>query len=227
MCGRFVTYIPLEEILKIFEIDINLVESYNPSYNISPSNEVLTIYKNKNKKILNKFRWGLVPFWAEDTSIGYKMINARVESLSKKKTFKPLINSKRCGIISNGFYEWRKEGNQKVPYYIKLKNDKPFAFAGLYDSWEDSEGNEMNSCTIITTSANEKVSQIHDRMPVILEKENLYKWINKEYKFESTKNILIPKKSTEVEIYQVGKQVNSPKNNTETNIIPHKENKLF
>src|SRR6056297_898390 len=103
MCGRFVTYIPLEQIIKDFDIDISLIDDYSPNYNIAPTNEVLAIYEKENQKTLNKFRWGLVPFWAKDPSIGYKMINARKETLSERKTYKPLIKNKRCAIVSNGF----------------------------------------------------------------------------------------------------------------------------
>jgi putative SOS response-associated peptidase YedK len=227
MCGRFVTYIPLEDIIKDFDIDITLIDSYTPSFNISPSNEVLSVYEKNKKTVLNKFRWGLVPFWAKDTSIGYKMINARSESLSEKKSYKPLLNNKRCGIISNGFYEWKKEGNKKTPYYIKLKNDAPFSFAGLYDIWKDDKNNEIISCTIITTQANEKVAQIHDRMPVILDEDETKKWVNSENDFEKLKDLLIPRKSDEIELYQVRRVVNSPKNDAKNNLIPIKENKLF
>jgi len=227
MCGRFVTYIPLEQIIKDFDIDISLIDDYSPNYNIAPTNEVLAIYEKENQKTLNKFRWGLVPFWAKDPSIGYKMINARKETLSERKTYKPLIKNKRCAIVSNGFYEWRREGNQKIPYYIKLKNNKPFSFAGLYDVWTDKDENKLISCTIITTSPNDKVAQIHDRMPVILEKEDTEKWIRSEHDFEYVKNMLTAKKSKEIDLYQVSKNINSPKNNSKYNIIPEKENKLF
>jgi len=227
MCGRFVTYIPLEQIIKDFDIDISLIDDYSPNYNIAPTNEVLAIYEKENQKTLNKFRWGLVPFWAKDPSIGYKMINARKETLSERKTYKPLIKNKRCAIVSNGFYEWRREGNQKIPYYIKLKNNKPFSFAGLYDVWTDKDENKLISCTIITTSPNDKVAQIHDRMPVILEKEDTEKWIRSEHDFEYVKNMLTAKKSEEIDLYQVSKHINSPKNNSKYNIIPEKENKLF
>jgi putative SOS response-associated peptidase YedK len=227
MCGRFVTYIPLEDIIKDFDIDITLIDSYTPSYNISPSNEVLSVYEKNKKIVLSKFRWGLIPFWTKDISIGYKMINARSESLSEKKSYKPLLKNKRCGIVSNGFYEWKKEGNHKTPYYIKLKNDAPFSFAGLYDIWKDDEDNEIISCTIVTTQANEKVAQIHDRMPVILDNEETKKWINSENDFEYLKNLLIPRKSDEIDLFQVSRMVNSPKNDSEKNLIPVKKNKLF
>lgn len=227
MCGRFVTYIPLEQIIKDFDIDLSLIDEYTPSYNIAPTNEVLAIYEKNKQKALNKFRWGLVPFWAKDESMGYKMINARAETLSERKTYKPLIKNKRCAIVSNGFYEWRREGNQKIPYYIKLKNDNPFTFAGLYDIWTDDDENKLISCTIITTNPNEKVSQIHDRMPVMLEKEDTLKWIRSENSFDYVKNMLTAKNSDEIELYQVSQKINSPKNNSKSNLIPEKNNKLF
>ena len=155
------------------------------------------------------------------------MINARAETLEQKKSYKPLLKNRRCGIISNGFYEWKREGNQKTPYYIKLKNDQPFSFAGLYDIWKDEEDNQIFSCTIITTQPNEKVSQIHDRMPVILDKNQTKKWINFENDFEYVKNLLTSRKSEEIELYQVSKMVNSPKNDSKQNLIPEKENKIF
>ncbi|RAO98431.1 hypothetical protein PW5551_10080 [Petrotoga sp. 9PW.55.5.1] len=227
MCGRFVTYSPFEEIIQTFGIELVLIDEYMPSYNIAPSNEVLVVFEKEEKVVLDKFRWGLVPSWSKDTNIGYKMINARAETLTDKKSFKHLVNSKRCGIVANGFYEWRIEGHSKIPYFIKLKDGRLFCFAGLYDTWQIDNNNELYTCTIITTDANEKISQIHDRMPVMLEKEEVEKWIDTKNSFDNLKRLLRAKDDDEIELYQVSNKVNSPKNNSKSNLIPEVKNTLF
>lgn len=227
MCGRFVTYSPFEEIIHTFGIELVLIDEYMPSYNIAPSNEVLVVFEKEEKIVLDKFRWGLVPSWSKDANIGYKMINARAETLTDKKSFKHLVNSKRCGIVANGFYEWRIEGHSKIPYFIKLKDGRLFCFAGLYDIWQIDNNNELYTCTIITTDANEKISQIHDRMPVMLEKDEVEKWIDTKNSFDNLKRLLRAKDDDEIELYQVSNKINSPKNNSKSNLIPEVKNTLF
>jgi putative SOS response-associated peptidase YedK len=157
--------------------------------------------------------WGLVPSWAKDASIGNKMINARAETLTEKRTFKALLGRKRCLVLADGFYEWQKRERGKLPMRFVLKDREPFAFAGLWDRWRRPDGNELQSFTIITTGANDLLRPVHDRMPVILDREGEGEWLNMDLK-DTTKLIplLKPYPSGDMEAYCVSKLVNSPTN---------------
>jgi len=162
-----------------------------------------------------------VPFWAKDIKIGYKMINARAETVDEKTSFKRPLKEKRCLVLTNGFYEWKKTDNKtKIPYFIRLNNKKPFAFAGLWENW-NKEGNDLNTFTIITTSANKLMEEIHDRMPVILGKEGRSKWLDPDLKDASVlKDMLVSYPSEEMEAYEISTFVNSPRNNSSECIEP-------
>ena len=144
--------------------------------NVSPGDGVAVVTDGL-KRTVDFFRWGLVPGWAKDISIGNKLINARAETLSEKPSFRNAFARRRCLIPASGFYEWRAEGSRKQPYLFQLADQKAFTFAGLWEHWEDNQGNELFSCTIITTSPNEMVAEYHDRMPVILDAENCWAWL--------------------------------------------------
>ncbi|NIP29862.1 MAG: SOS response-associated peptidase, partial [Candidatus Dadabacteria bacterium] len=191
MCGRFTLFYDKKTLEDEFDIEIEQPELFKPSYNIAPTQDSLVIYTKADKRICTKMRWGLVPFWAKDIKIGYKMINARAETVDEKASFKKPLKDKRCLVLTNGFYEWKKvDSKTKIPYFVRLKNKKPFTFAGLWDKW-DKEGNDLNTFTIITTNANELVRTIHDRMPVILNREGRFKWLDPDLKDPSQlKNML-------------------------------------
>lgn len=210
MCGRF-SAVDIVELYKQFQIE-NSVASLVPRYNIAPSQEIPAIISKNNKNELMMLRWGLVPNWAKDPSIGYKIINARAETIDIKPSFRHLITSRRCLIPADGFYEWKKEGKIKKPYRFILRGGKPFTFAGLWDSWTNQEGKIINSCTIITTKSNALIEPIHDRMPVILTKENEKLWIDQDLKDqELLKSLLKPYPEYLMEAYEVSSVVNSPK----------------
>ena len=210
MCGRF-SAVDIVELYKQFQIE-NSVASLVPRYNIAPSQEIPAIISKNNKNELMMLRWGLVPNWAKDPSIGYKIINARAETIDIKPSFRHLITSRRCLIPADGFYEWKKEGKIKKPYRFILRGGKPFTFAGLWDSWTNQEGKIINSCTIITTRSNALIEPIHDRMPVILTKENEKLWIDQDLKEqELLKSLLKPYPEYLMEAYEVSSVVNSPK----------------
>lgn len=210
MCGRF-SAVDIAELYKQFQIE-NSVASLVPRYNIAPSQEIPAIISKNNKNELMMLRWGLVPNWAKDPSIGYKIINARAETIDIKPSFRHLITSRRCLIPADGFYEWKKEGKIKKPYRFILQGGKPFTFAGLWDSWTNQEGKIINSCTIITTRSNALIEPIHDRMPVILTKENEKLWIDQDLKEqELLKSLLKPYPEYLMEAYEVSSVVNSPK----------------
>lgn len=210
MCGRFSLSINIEELQKQFQFEFE-GESV-PRYNIAPSQQVLAVGSNGIRRKGSMLKWGLVPSWAKDEKIGYKMINARSESIDEKPSFKQAFYKRRCLILADGFYEWQKTEKGKQPYRFTMKNRKPFAFAGLYEIWK-KEGKTLVTCTIITTSPNNVTRDIHDRMPVILPEEYYDFWINpRNEDIEHLKSLLVPYPADEMEKYAVSPIVNSPKN---------------
>ncbi|WP_342672208.1 SOS response-associated peptidase [Sporosarcina ureilytica] len=203
---------PIEQIQLAFELS-NLSElNLTPRYNVAPSQQVFSIISDGENKRGGFLKWGLVPSWSKDSKIGYKMINARSETVDTKPSFKNLLKRRRCLIVADGFYEWKNEDGKKQPFRIKMKDDRVFAFAGLWDRWQ-SNGETIQSCTIITTEANDVVSDIHDRMPVILPKEKQEIWLNPAVQEpKHLKQLLQPYTSDEMTAYQVSTLVNSPKN---------------
>ncbi len=212
MCGRFSIAKEAEDIVARFEV--NLANAFSKNYNAAPTQN-LPVKTNSEPQVINFYRWGLIPFWAKDETIGNKLINARAETINIKPSFKNSLKSKRCLVISDGFFEWKKMAGLKQPYRITLKNEELFAYAGLWDTWKDSEGNHINSFTIITTDANEIVSELHDRMPVILSPENESKWLDNNAETSGILNLLKPYPSELMIKYPVSSLVNSPANNTE------------
>ena len=213
MCGRFSLNCNTSDIVKEFNVDKALVE-VEPSYNIAPSQMVVAII-NDGSNCLVQFKWGLIPLWAKDQAIGNKMINARGETLSEKPSFKNALKKRRCLIIADGFYEWKKEGKQKIPFYIRLKTKRLFGFAGLFDKWISPGGEEIKSCAIVTTQSNKLLKPIHDRMPVIIPKDKEGLWLDPAIQdIKQTLSFLNSYSSDEMEYYEVSKTVNSPANNS-------------
>jgi putative SOS response-associated peptidase YedK len=212
MCGRFSLTKEELEIEQRFQAKFysnDLVKRYN----VAPSQLalVLTIEQPEH---LQLFRWGLIPFWAKEKSIGNKMINARAETIHEKASFKNLIRKKRCLVISDGFYEWQQgEGKTKIPFRICVGDCVLFAFAGLYDSWTDMETGEIiNSFTVITTGANALVESVHDRMPVILHRDDEKKWLSPGTSPEEINELLRPYPADKMKLYRISTLVNSPQN---------------
>jgi putative SOS response-associated peptidase YedK len=184
-----------------------------PNYNVAPSQAVLAIPNFENRKAL-PFHWGLIPPWSKDKNIGYKMINARAETLSEKPNFRKPFQNQRCLILANGFYEWKKEGDIKQPYYIRLKSGKPFAFAGLWEKWTQSGHDPLFSCTIITTEANDLLASLHQRMPVILQPNHYQLWLDSGVsKSDRLSDLLLPYDPDKMTFHPVSTLVNSPRNN--------------
>ena len=177
MCGRFAQHTPLPVLQKTFLIH-TITCDVTPSYNIAPSQEVIAVINPDGNRKLGKLYWGLVPDWSKDLSRAAKIINARAETLKEKPSFRNAYQQRRCLIIADGFYEWKKDSRHKQPFYITLPSGVPFAFAGLYETWKGNNGVSYNSCTIITTRASESVQPIHDRMPIILRPEATEDWLN-------------------------------------------------
>jgi len=228
MCGRFVGYRNLEELLEYFPIDKTACET-TASYNIAPTQEVLAIVSREGENWLDKFHWGLVPFWAKDVSVGNKLINARSETIDKKPSFRVAFKKRRCLIPADGFYEWQGEKGNKQPIYLSLPGQEPFAFAGLWERWtpKEADSEEYRSCTIITTAASESVKPIHHRMPVILKPEKYDQWLDPELSNPfDLRNILENWTLDELAATPVSKQVNSAKNNDPSNIKPLTQMKI-
>lgn len=212
MCGRF-SFSPLAKIIEDrFDVKVD-PSQYTPKYNSAPSQD-LAVISNANPDELSYYRWGLIPFWAKDKKIGNKMINAKAETIMEKPSFKSPFKRKRCLVLSDGFYEWKKvTPKEKIPYRIKMEDHSLFAMAGIWDTWKDEEGNPINSFSIITTSPNELMENIHTRMPVILQKRDEKAWLN-ETDTDFLQSLLIPYPAKEMTAYSISKLVNYPKNDT-------------
>ncbi len=176
MCGRFVLFTDLSIIADYFDIR-EFSCNYKTGANISPGQEITAVTNYGIRRLVN-FSWGLIPSWAKDPSVGRRMFNARAETIAEKPSFKTAFKRRRCLIVADGFYEWQKLGKVRKPFFIGLKSEKPFAFAGLYESWRSPDNQQINTCTIITTRANELIMPIHDRMPVLLPPERWSDWID-------------------------------------------------
>jgi len=224
MCGRFSLTATAEEIIEHFS-GVTIppgADTQAPRYNIAPSQPIAVI-PNTDQRRLDYFVWGLIPFWSKDPKIGNRMINARGETLSEKPSFKAPYKYRRCLVLSSGFYEWQKlPGNStKVPHHIRLKSGKPFAFAGLWDRWNASDGSEILSATIITTQPNDFIKPIHNRMPVILPPSSFESWLNpNEIAPGTLDDLLVPYPSEEMEAFPVSTFVNSPRNDSPKCIQP-------
>ena len=217
MCGRFEIHSAMELIAQIFGINEWEID-YRPNYNVAPSQDILLV-KNEGKRRLVRSRWGFVPSWSKDLASGYKMINARAETLAEKRSFKTAFEKQRCLVVADGFFEWKKEGAVKKPYYIRLKSGKPFGFAGLYNVWTSPDGEKITTSTIITTDANELLQPIHNRMPVITPVDKYDEWLDPSINDKDILTpILKPFPSDEMEFYRVTSKMSSVKNNNPENI---------
>jgi len=217
MCGRFTLTATFEEIIDRFDIQAFIdQENYQPSYNIAPSQAVLAVINDGRSNRMGFLKWGLVPPWAKDPAIGHKMINARAETLAEKPSFRKAFQKKRCLIIADSFYEWKRhEDKSKTPMRIKLKSDDLFAMAGVWEAWKSPEGKTLYTCSVITTGPNELMKDIHDRMPVILKPDDEKIWLDPSLSDAKDLNkLLVPFDQTLMETYEVSSLVNSPKNNS-------------
>lgn len=177
MCGRFFLISDLAKIAEEFGVE-KILSDFVPDRNIAPGRYIPVLINQNGQNIIASLRWGLIPSWAKDSSIGNKMINARAETIAIKPSFKNAFQRRRCLIPVDGFYEWQKSGKAKKPFSISLTSGVPFGLAGLYETWMSPEKEPIHTCTIITTEANELIQSIHDRMPVIVNKEYYNFWID-------------------------------------------------
>lgn len=217
MCGRFTLTATFTEIIQRFEIASAIEEElYNPNYNVAPSQSVLSVINDGSKNRLGFLRWGLIPPWANDMKIGNKMINARAETIAEKPSFRSAFKKKRCLIIADSFYEWKRHDDlTKTPMRIKLRSGDLFAMAGLWDRWISPHGESIYSCSVITTTPNDLVKGIHDRMPAILKPNDEKIWLDPAISdIKQLNSLLNPFNQDLMETYEVSSLVNSPKNNS-------------
>ena len=208
MCGRFVLKHPVDEIALLFSIDhsIHKLKELSPNFNVSPTQNSLILSFEKNQKLLSEMHFGLIPSWSKDASYSSNLINARVETITDKPNYRSLIYTNRCIVLASGYFEWRKEGNAKQPYFIHLNNNSIMTLAGLWTEW-----NNIRSFTIITTQAADKIKDIHHRMPLIIDIDQVNRYLNPRGNFfhNSYKN-----NNIKLEHYKVSRFVNKPINNS-------------
>jgi putative SOS response-associated peptidase YedK len=211
MCGRYVQRTDPKRLAKEFKVaEIPEVEL---RYNIAPTQAILGVVEAADGREMNFYKWGLVPSWAKDKSMGARLINARSETVQEKPSFREAFKQRRCIIPADGFYEWKRTDGKKQPFFFRMQDERPFGFAGLWDRWEGTSGEVIHSCTILATEANEVLRPVHDRMPVILHPEEYSLWLEAEARErESLMELLRPYPAEEMVGYPVNASINSPRN---------------
>jgi putative SOS response-associated peptidase YedK len=225
MCGRFTLNQSSSALGEFFCIDN--IPDLAAQYNIAPTQKVATVLHNPetNQREFQQLTWGLIPAWMKDPKMGVKLINARCETVAEKPAFRSAFQHRRCLVLADGFYEWKRENGQKQPFYFRLSDGQPFAFAGLWERWGPAQGNsdgeEIRSCTILTTAANELVQPIHERMPVILAPQDYDLWLNSQMPTsEALQQLLCPYPAEAMTAYPVSPLVNNSRQNSSECIIP-------
>ncbi|MEY2452389.1 MAG: hypothetical protein QOD92_1963 [Acidimicrobiaceae bacterium] len=221
MCGRFVSSSPPDELAKYFDVEAVAETVFEPNYNVAPSLDVFVVVETGGMRRLDSFRWGLVPFWAKDPTTGNKMINARAESVAVNNAYKRAFTKRRCLIPADGFYEWKQVPGQKAkqPYFIHRTDGEPMAFAGLWEIWRPADDAErttdpLRSCTIITGEPNEKVADIHDRMPVMLPPSAWEAWLDPANDdLDALGKLLVPAPSSLLALHPVSRAVSNVREN--------------
>ena len=222
MCGRFVMKETEETVKERFEVQESLF-ALRPRYNVAPSQTVGVVFDN-GVRCLDGFKWGLIPSWSKDPKMGNKMINARGETLAEKPSFRSAFKRRRCVIPATGFYEWKKEGDQRIPTYIHLKDQELFALAGLWEEWQAPDASIVRTFTIITVTANGFMETIHNRMPAILKPEDEGIWLDPSLQNSNELQALLQPYSEEaMTAHPVSKHVNSPANDDAQCIQPDDE----
>jgi putative SOS response-associated peptidase YedK len=215
MCGRFAFYSPSEATAALFGVDGAL--AVEPRYNIAPTQFVAAIRENQDKqRQLTMLRWGLVPSWAKDPAIGNRMINARAETVAEKPSYRAAFKHRRCVVLADGFYEWHRQGDVKIPHYISLSSGEPFGLAALWESWTDKvSGESLNTTTLITTAANDFMQPLHHRMPVILQSETADEWMSGANGFLQN----VAERTPAMQAWPVDRRVNNARNQGEDLIV--------
>ncbi|MDF5710255.1 MAG: SOS response-associated peptidase [Nostoc sp. S4] len=215
MCGRFTLNQSAEALAKVF--DVQQFPDVPTGYNIAPTQIVATVLQNpeSKKREFQQLHWGLIPSWAKDPGIGAKLINARAETVAEKPAFRSAFKHRRCIVVADGFYEWQRQQGKKQPFYFRLQDGQPFGFAGLWERWHSPAKEEIISCTILTTAANELLQPIHERMPVILEPQDYELWLDSQQQTPQTlQQLLRPYPAPAMTAYPVSTLVNNSRHNS-------------
>ena len=224
MCGRFTLHTPASVLATFFNLPETPV--LVPRYNIAPTQPVAIVRApaGPNQREWALVRWGLIPSWAKDPSIGARMINARAETVAEKPSFRAPFKRRRCLVPADGFYEWRKVGKGKQPYYIHMQDGGPFAIAGLWEHWQGADGSELQTCTLLTTEPNDLLAPIHNRMPVIIAPEDYDEWLDVSSEgpgfLSLLHHLLRPYPARAMDVYPVSTYVNNARNEGEACIAP-------
>lgn len=217
MCGRFTLRKPASEIAQHFALfpdDVLSDLQLRPRFNIAPGQPVLLVRADDapGRRTAALARWGLVPSWAKDPAMGNRLINARSETAPEKPAFRAAFRRRRCLIPADGFYEWQKQNGRKRPHFIRMRDDRLFALAGLWEAWEGQDHSALVTCTILTTEANRLLQPLHDRMPVILAADDYHTWLDPEADVETVRGLMRPFAEDALEHYPVSTLVNRPEN---------------
>jgi putative SOS response-associated peptidase YedK len=213
MCGRFSRSSPPQAIAEEFGVPVDPAFAASPRFNVCPTEDVLVVARGAEGPALGTMKWGLVPWFASDPKSGVRAINARAETLATTRTFREPFERRRCLVVADGFYEWKKVGDERQPYYVRLRSRRPFAFAGLWDRWKPKDGGPpLTTCAIVTCPANGLMVPVHDRMPVIVPADARDLWLARETPAADLGAMLRPYPDDEMEIYPVSKRVSSVKN---------------
>ena len=219
MCGRFSLIPEMGELQGRFDFDAAHLP-HAPRYNIAPSQSLLAVLNGGERRAAH-LRWGLIPSWAKSAAVGSRLINTRAETVAERPSFRTALARRRCLVLADGFYEWQRAGKARRPMRVTLKSGEPFAFAGLWESWRDPDGEIIRSCTIITTEANDLVRPIHDRMPVILPREMESFWLDEDVQDAGALcSVLAPYPAGAMDMYEVSSLVNRPSNDVPEVIVP-------
>jgi putative SOS response-associated peptidase YedK len=218
MCGRYTLVKPAKEISERFGVEVG--KNYQPRFNAAPT-QLMPVITAESPQGLSWFHWGLIPAWSKDKAVSLKLINARAETLEEKASFRNALKRRRCLVPADGFYEWKVVGKKsKVPYRITLLQEELFAFAGLWEEYEDEDGQMVHTFTIVTTEANNALQSLHSRMPVILSKQAEKTWLSPDAEADELTEILKPYSATKTRFYTVSSQVNNASLDTPALIQP-------
>ncbi len=221
MCGRFTRKESFKNLAALLGLSIPPISA--PRYNIAPSQSIACVRSipESNEQEYVELQWGLIPSWAKEASIGHKMINARAETVAEKPSFRTPFTQQRCMVLADGFYEWKREGKTKQPYYIRFKDQRPFFFAGLWERWEKGPADPLETCAILTIAPNMVMEPIHHRMPVILQPKDYEIWLDCHIRDpQHLSPLLQPYPAEEMEAFPVSPLVNNPKNDHASCIQP-------
>jgi putative SOS response-associated peptidase YedK len=219
MCGRYTITTTAEKLAALFDVEVP--DEYQPRYNAAPTQQLPVISNNQKQKI-SLYNWGILPRWAKEQGSSQRLINARAETVAEKATFKNSFKKRRCLVVADGYYEWKKTKDKKIPHRILLKEERPFTFAGIWDTFEDESGVQIPAFVIITVAASPSIADIHDRMPAILDKETADLWLSNSEDYEGLQDVLRPYPDAHLKAYAVSTQVNAVKNDQDSLIQPVK-----